>query len=751
MYKKIKLLKSISIILVLSTVVLSSTIASVSNLTSLSTSKQLKQSTANLISSDIQKFWKTENYSKEVSYSTSWTNFLRGHDNSWTGGYTRDFQIIASDRIVVSNGITLKKENEVLKYSIKDVINAFELSYDPNLGITGRIETKNPNWIVPQNWKWEVKRFVPLLTTKKITDSVFSLEETLISKTTDISSIYKLNVNNQSGVEIPIADSKWFWADQPNPGNNSSGFRKMLFEYGKPANFDFFGRDEISFFGRDEISDEFSIQKEIMFLNKNMETKLIKSFLKFNPNIRLNASNLSNDKILNLKDLQSNKMPELFLLDNNLNSLKELSDIFIISQKYKNWIDDKDKLGWVGVTNITIKDAEQIYQDILNFKFSNLENVKLVVSSIKDGSIPIKLIPGILNSSTSKNLFNKLKNDDLLNEKINSFSDLSLEKYMYIYKSIIGFLASKDIKIDLTRTMLNVDRKIKDVFIWKDGKFANNKETWTSRLEVPSDVEVSQINFKISGLRVSDRKSDEISKSSILIAENKIVKDINFNFWIKYRINGQNWTGGSENNNEAFNVNLENNVEDIIGAKYLYKDSKNNQYNIGLNNKSLGDIIQSKVLKNLIIQELNKVLKTKNSKTDLVEVSNIENNLFGIGVKGRDEAIALVSLEKWKNAWSKFNISLVSENDELNPTNIPVILVNNLDGIFYSYIKINNWILEDGSSNWISDREKVDFIKSLNLGGLKIVEMPLRKEERYNLVTKNWDKNGHFIVKLKII
>jgi len=111
----------------------------------------------------------------------------------------------------------------------------------------------------------------------------------------------------------------------------------------------------------------------------------------------------------------------------------------------------------------------------------------------------------------------------------------------------------------------------------------------------------------------------------------------------------------------------------------------------------------------------------------------------------------LVGLEKWKNAWSKFNISLVSENDELNPANIPVILVNNLDGIFYSYIKINNWILEDGSSNWISDREKVDFIKSLNLGGLKIVEMPLTKEERYNLVTKKWDKNGHFIIKIKII
>jgi hypothetical protein len=66
-----------------------------------------------------------------------------------------------------------------------------------------------------------------------------------------------------------------------------------------------------------------------------MEKRILNSFLKFNPKIKLNEDNLENDKILNLKDLENNKMPVLFLLDNNLNLLKELFDIFQISETYK--------------------------------------------------------------------------------------------------------------------------------------------------------------------------------------------------------------------------------------------------------------------------------------------------------------------------------------------------------------------------------------------------------------------------------
>jgi hypothetical protein len=300
--------------------------------------------------------------------------------------------------------------------------------------------------------------------------------------------------------------------------------------------------------------------------------------------------------------------------------------------------------------------------------------------------------------------------------------------------------------------MLNTTQEIKDIFIWKDGKFIDNKKIWRSLLERPSDVEVSQLNFKINGLTTLDRTPIDKNKSTNLISENFLINNIDFNFFIKYRVDGQNWIGGLENNDSAFNIKLNESVENIIGAKYIYTDEKNQNFNIGLNNNPLGDIIQNDFFKNNIINEINKVLRTRNSTTNVIEInSSSNNNLFGVGVKGKNEAIASVGLEKWKNVWSKFNIPLVSENDKFNPSNIPVILVNNLDGIFYSYIKINNWILEDGSSNWISDREKIEFINSLNLGGLKIVEMPLTKEERYNSVTKKWDKNGHFIIKIKTI
>ncbi len=696
--------------------------------------------TYNNLKKDIDNFWNMENYSKKVSYEAFWENDITYTDNSLFTGTTKQFHIKSKNNIQVNDGFVLGKENGNLNYTIAAATKAIPLWYSPMEGLTKGYDDVNSEefiqWYIPgSNWDWEKQNFAPEFVMTKVTSSSTFKPEKIVNKSTSISSIYIPIIENQEGIKLPNSKPDWIWPDQPNPGNAHFGFRKSLFQSGKPI---------ISLLRKIK-----SIKNEIIFLNQDMEKKIINSFLKLNPKIRLSEEALENDKILNNNDLENNKMPILFSLDENLDLLKELFDIFSKSKEFYNWIEE-NKNNWPNV-NIPIEKARRIHKDILDFKFSSLDNVKLATDSIMNNQDEIKLIPGILVDQKSINLYNKLKNDKLLDSSIASFQEISLEKYYYIYKTIIAFFATNDIKISLSRKMLNANEEILDLPIWKNGKFIDNKIIWNTLFKNPSDVEVSKINFKINNLKTENRINENIELSTNLISENLDIKNINHDFFIKYRHDAENWTGGLENRENAFNINLNKSVEDIIGAKYIYTDKNNQSFNIGLNNNPLGDIIKTNISKTDIINEINKVIRAKNSIRGAIEINNSENNLFGVGTKSRDEAITSVGLENWKNAWSKFNITLVLESDKLNEPNIPIILPNNSDGIFYSYIKINNWILEDGSSNWTSDTEKKEFIKSLNLGGLKIVEMPLTNEDRKNSKTGKWDRNGHFIIKIKII
>jgi hypothetical protein len=66
-----------------------------------------------------------------------------------------------------------------------------------------------------------------------------------------------------------------------------------------------------------------------------MEQKIVKSFLKFNPDIKKEEQDLKNDLILNKNDVTNNNMPSLFSLDNYLLELKELFDIYEIYKDFE--------------------------------------------------------------------------------------------------------------------------------------------------------------------------------------------------------------------------------------------------------------------------------------------------------------------------------------------------------------------------------------------------------------------------------
>ena len=698
--------------------------------------------TFNTINPDIQKFWKNENYSTEVMYEGIFENYLSSDDNSWNWlGYHNKFTISAKDIISNINNFSFEKKNNNLYYEIIGSSNGkFNFNYYPNIakttGNNGNYPMTNPtNWKVVANYPWENKEFSPIIKTSKLNSQVNNnLQE--IHKNTNISLIFNnIEIENQTGITVPTSNPNWTWPDQYNTGNDGNGFRKSLSQVG-----------DTSLNYKRTIAKH---EKEIILLNQNMEQKIVKSFLKFNPDLKKEEQDLKNDLILNRNDITNNNMPSLFSLDNYLLELKELFDIYEIYKDFEIWI----KENWPDVPpsnpkppilHISKEEATEILNKIKNFKFKNHENVKHVITAIKNDNKAPLLYDGIIESSFG--LIDKLVKDEILENSISKINEISLEKYSYIYKTIIGFFASNDIKISLTRRSLNDNTNFENMYIWKDGKFVTDKVLWGNIVFNPQNKD-SNIEFKITNLRTSKRKNEN-GKLTNLISNSFSETVPNHNFFIKYRANGENWTDAKENKTSAFEIDLNQSVEDIIGSNYYYTNKENERFNIGLNNYPLGSIIDF-TNKDKIITQINKVLKPQPLTTNIIH----EDNLFETNEIGTKEAIASVGYEKWKNAWSKFNISLVPITDEFNPHNVPVILVDNKDGIFYSYIKIANWILEDGTSNWTSDLSKENFINSLNLKGLKIVEMPLSKEERElkKAETKTWDSIGHFIIKLKII
>jgi hypothetical protein len=115
------------------------------------------------------------------------------------------------------------------------------------------------------------------------------------------------------------------------------------------------------------------------------------------------------------------------------------------------------------ILNISKEEATEILNKIKNFKFKNHENVKQVITAIKNDIKAPPLYDGIIESSFG--LIDKLVKDEILESSISKINEISLEKYSYIYKTIIGFFASNDIKISLTRRSLNDNTNFENLYI----------------------------------------------------------------------------------------------------------------------------------------------------------------------------------------------------------------------------------------------------------------------------------------------
>lgn len=430
---------------------------------------------------------------------------------------------------------------------------------------------------------------------------------------------------------------------------------------------------------------ELAINKQFKFYEVD-SNKIISNFIEFKNIPRSNNGLIWNE---NTKKLINDR----FTFNNNLVNLKTLSLASEIVQKINN------NLQTYQYDNQFTKQLLQSYlNDLTNLKFTNykmLKNLDNYISNPNENKV-VTLYGNFSHNLESLNA--SLTNTGFFENKDQA---INISNALSYYRMVISFLKHNDIEAEI---IVN-DSPLK-IKIWQNNQFISILD----QLKNYPNLNYLKVNFSsINNIFKGDLNNLGYFFSSSEITDTNILN--NYNFDIFYRSDALNINNqiNSVLSNDGLILNTNRYVSELVGTgKHIGNGIENNYINPDTKIK--------------LIQLLADVIKIPTTHLNLYDIATNDLNLL------RKE-VDVVSLAK---AMIKFNI---------NPNDKVIFSPSNIDGKFYSIIKIKNWQFSDGTDGDFSNMFKNAFIGSINDRNLNIIELKPN--------TKTFNTNGYFLLKLK--
>jgi len=627
--------------------------------------------------------------------------------------------------LIPSGGQVIKVENEIerrenikswidkstgkTRFNIPERILNNKISYNPTTG-AGAVNGTIANYSDPAHaFKWGLREKDLRI---KFNEKRFRKEE--YSKTS-YSSLDSLHMRNTASF-YDAFNSGWEW--------NSYGIITQQYM------LEVHNRQQIKTTSYEYLTETPFIEN----ITKENGIKLINSFLELNKIPKNNSG-----KVWTAADIKKGKMPDLFGFTNEFFVLNEIYEIDIIKQEMFKWREaQKDRNGnWTNQFT-SEQEASDFLTALNKFIFDDLEQVRNIYNMLKD--------------TDAHNNYDLLSSGKFYHPVIELRSTLKtngiemklfLNDFNHLAQTTFKFFKQNKIEVNIK---FSTEASPKTFTIWENDKFSNpistipastNTNTITNELNLTINS-LNIIPIEINNQNLKLWTNDAIVSSS---SSNGISKNVNFNqFHLEkeasqsflYRFDAPNYENVIYNpinqNSRAIELNLRNRyVSAVVGTGI---NGNGMEYN-GFTDLEVSGAVQV---------EFNAII-------DANGISGSHGRLFQninqVNSGNTATILNTIDFASWKEAWKFYGI----ETDKTN--NEPKFIPNDIDGIFYAVMSIDNWIFKDGSHGDFTSQFKAELISKLNVLGNEPVIKELEAKNRINSQTGDFNKNGYFLLKFE--